>query len=140
MRHLSFVTAGSITPPTWSRAAPRTSRLLCGSTSYQLCRAKWSLSRDQVGSEGPAEVRGARRVMLVDPSGLGWVLKTGDFVGKAELVTAGGTSGADVAINWRIDRIRSKDVVFIREDAAHPEIPPTTRVMYLRPGEDSTRG
>ncbi len=83
--------------------------------------------------------RATRRVMLTDPSGYGWVLFTGDYVAKPELVSAGGTDGAEVAINWRIDRIRPKDVVFIREDAAHPEIPPTTRVMPLFPIQDTSR-
>jgi len=83
--------------------------------------------------------RGRPSVMLTDPNGFGWVLYTGDFVGKPELVSAGGTDGNEVAINWRVDRIRPKDVVFIREDNAHPDIPPTTRVMPLYPaGEEGT--
>ena len=82
--------------------------------------------------------RGRASVMLTDPNGYGWVLYTGDFVGKPELISIGGTDGTEVAINWRVDRIRPDDVVFIREDAAHPDIPPTTRVMPLYPaGEDS---
>jgi type IV pilus assembly protein PilP len=77
------------------------------------------------------------RALLIDPTGLGWVAKVGDFVGKPELVHSGGPTGADVPINWRVDRIRSSDVVFIREDPSHPEIPPTTRVIALRAVEDS---
>ncbi|MFO0760327.1 MAG: pilus assembly protein PilP [Byssovorax sp.] len=81
--------------------------------------------------------RGVSRALLTDPKGLGWVAKVGDFVGKAELVHAGGPTGADVAVNWRVDRIREADVVFVREDPSHPEIPPTTRVVALRsPDED----
>ncbi|WP_437294050.1 pilus assembly protein PilP [Sorangium sp. So ce426] len=82
--------------------------------------------------------RAPARALLTDPTGLGWVVKVGDFVGKAEIVHAGGPTGVDVAVNWRIDRIRDSDVVFIREDPSHPEIPPTTRVIALRPlGEES---
>jgi type IV pilus assembly protein PilP len=81
--------------------------------------------------------RGNSRALLTDPAGLGWVVKVGDFVGKAELVHAGGPGGVDVAINWRVDRIRDGDVVFIREDPSHPEIPPTTRVIALRPVEEA---
>jgi type IV pilus assembly protein PilP len=77
--------------------------------------------------------RGPARALLTDPTGLGWVTKVGDFIGKAELVHAGGPTGTDVPINWRIDRIRDGDVVFIREDPSHPEIPPTTRVISLHP-------
>lgn len=79
--------------------------------------------------------RGEVRALVVDPAGLGWVLRVGDYVGKAELVSTGGPTGVDVALNWRVDRIRETDVVFLREDPAHPEIAPTTRVMYLHPVE-----
>lgn len=75
---------------------------------------------------------GSARALLVEPGGLGWVAKVGDFIGRAELVHAGGPTGSDVAINWRVDRIRESDVVFVREDPSHPEIPPTTRVVALR--------
>lgn len=77
------------------------------------------------------------RALLVDPTGLGWVAKVGDFVGKPELVHSGGPTGTDVPINWRVDRIRGGDVVFVREDPSHPEIPPTTRVIALRALEES---
>jgi type IV pilus assembly protein PilP len=80
--------------------------------------------------------RGAPRALFTDPTGFGWVAKVGDFIGKAEIVQAGGTAGTDVAINWRVDRIREGDVVFVREDPSHPEIPPTTRVIALYPVED----
>jgi type IV pilus assembly protein PilP len=76
------------------------------------------------------------RALLTDPGNLGWVCKVGDFVGKAEIVHAGGPTGTDVAVNWRVDRIREGDVVFIREDPSHPEIPPTTRVVSLRTPEE----
>jgi type IV pilus assembly protein PilP len=76
------------------------------------------------------------RALLIDPGTLGWVAKVGDFVGKSELVHAGGPTGTDVAVNWRVDRIRDGDVVFIREDPSHPEIPPTTRVIALRTPEE----
>ena len=79
--------------------------------------------------------RGGPRALITDPTGLGWVVKVGDFVGKSEMVNSGGPTGTDVAINWRVDRIRDGDVVFIREDPSHPEIPPTTRVISLRPPE-----
>jgi type IV pilus assembly protein PilP len=79
--------------------------------------------------------RGEPRALLTDPTGLGWVVKVGDFVGKAEIVHSGGPTGTDIAINWRIDRIRDGDVVFLREDPSHPEIPPTTRVLALRVAE-----
>jgi type IV pilus assembly protein PilP len=78
------------------------------------------------------------RALLIDPTGLGWIAKVGDFVGKPELVHSGGPTGTDVPINWRVDRIRASDVVFVREDPSHPEIPPTTRVIALRAVEETT--
>ena len=80
--------------------------------------------------------RGASRALLTDPSGGGWVAKVGDLIGKPELVHSGGPTGIDVALNWRVDRIRANDVVFVREDPSHPEIPPTTRVIALRSPEE----
>jgi type IV pilus assembly protein PilP len=80
--------------------------------------------------------RAPARALLADPTGFGWVAKVGDFVGKPELVHAGGPTGIDVAINWRVDRIRSNDVVFVREDPSNPLIPSTTRVIALRTPEE----
>ncbi len=68
------------------------------------------------------------RAMVLDPGGKGWVLKRGDFVGRPEVVHIGGANGVDYQINWRVDRIRDGDVVFLREDPAQPAIPPATRV------------
>jgi type IV pilus assembly protein PilP len=80
------------------------------------------------------------RALLIDPTGFGWVAKVGDFVGKPELVHSGGPNGADVPINWRVDRIRAGDIVLVREDPSHPEIPPTTRVIALRNVEETAAG
>ncbi len=77
--------------------------------------------------------RSAPRALFIDPANVGWVVKVGDYVGKPEIVRTGGATGVDVAINWRVDRIRDGDVVFVREDPAHPEIAPVTRVIALFP-------
>jgi type IV pilus assembly protein PilP len=84
--------------------------------------------------------RSTRLVMLQDPTGFAWSVGTGEYIGKPEMVSLGGPEGQEVAINWRVDRIRPTDVVFIREDSAHPEIPPTTRVMPLYPDESTRPG
>jgi type IV pilus assembly protein PilP len=72
------------------------------------------------------------RAMLVDPSGRGWVVTRGQFIGRPEVVHAGGPGGVDYELNWRVDRIRESDLVLVREDPAHSEIPPATRVIALR--------
>ena len=77
-------------------------------------------------------------VLLVDPTGFGWIAKVGDLVGKPEVMRSGGPGGGvEVPINWRVDRIRPSDVVFVREDPKN-DIPPTTRVIALRPVEEGT--
>ncbi len=78
------------------------------------------------------------RAMVVDPHGKGSVLKRGDFVGRAETVHTGGTNGTDYQVNWRVDRVRDGDVVFIREDQAQPNIAPATRVVPLHPEATTT--
>jgi len=80
--------------------------------------------------------RAQPRALFIDPANVGWVVKVGDYVGKPEIVRTGGPTGIDVAINWRVDRIRDGDVVFVREDPAHPEIATVTRVIALFPTEN----
>jgi type IV pilus assembly protein PilP len=75
------------------------------------------------------------RAMLVDPTGKGFVIQRGNFVGRADVVQAAGSSGATYEINWRVDRIRPSDVVLIREDPSNPDVPSATRVIPLRPDE-----
>jgi type IV pilus assembly protein PilP len=71
------------------------------------------------------------RAMLVDPSGVGHVVKRGDFVGRAEVVRAGGADGMPVTLNWRVDRIRANELVLTREDPTSPDSPPLSRVLAL---------
>jgi len=77
------------------------------------------------------------RAMMLDPAGKGWVLKRGDFVGRPDVVHIGGANGADYQINWRVDKVRDGDIVFIREDPAQPNIPPASRVVSLHPEQDT---
>jgi len=78
------------------------------------------------------------RAMLVDPNGVGHVVRRGQFVGKPELVQTAKDVGASYQVHWRVDRIRPSDVVFIREDPTNPDVPAATRVLPLRPdGEEN---
>jgi len=72
------------------------------------------------------------RAMLVDPTGKGFVVRRGQFVGRADVVQAA-RGGASYEINWRVDRIRDGDIVLVREDPANPDVPTATRVIPLRP-------
>ena len=75
------------------------------------------------------------RAMLRDPQGKGHVVAPGQFIGRAERVQAGLT-GAEYEVNWRVDRIRPTDIVLVREDPSHPDVPTATKVIPLRPDED----
>jgi type IV pilus assembly protein PilP len=76
------------------------------------------------------------KAMLVDPTGKGFVIQRGQFVGRPDVVQTAGASGTVYEINWRVDRIRPSDVVLIREDPANPDVPSATRVIPLRPEGD----
>ncbi|HKO51025.1 MAG TPA: pilus assembly protein PilP [Polyangiaceae bacterium] len=78
------------------------------------------------------------KAMLVDPTGKGFVIQRGQFVGRADVVQAPGASGTVYEINWRVDRIRPSDVVLIREDPSNPDVPSATRVIPLRPEDELT--
>jgi type IV pilus assembly protein PilP len=75
------------------------------------------------------------KAMVVDPSGKGHVIERNDLVGRAERVQAG-SSNDEFEINWRVDRIRESDVVFVREDPANPDVPSATRVLSLRTAQE----
>jgi type IV pilus assembly protein PilP len=73
------------------------------------------------------------RAMLLDPRGHGYVIKRGQFVGRAEVVQGESKGNKSYEINWRVDKVRDGDVVLIREDPKNPEIPSSTRVLSLHP-------
>jgi type IV pilus assembly protein PilP len=76
------------------------------------------------------------RAMLVDPQKKGTVVHEGQFIGRSEVVQ-GGTTGADYEVNWRIDRIRDTDIVLVREDPSNRDVPTATRVISLRPDDET---
>jgi type IV pilus assembly protein PilP len=78
------------------------------------------------------------RAMLVDPTGRGWVVTKGQFICRPEIVHAAGPGGVDYELNWKIDRIREGDLVLVREDPGHTDVPAATRVITLRTPESET--
>lgn len=77
------------------------------------------------------------RAMLVDRQGVGHTVRRGQYIGRSEVVQAGGTEELPVTLNWRVDRIRAHEIVLTREDPTAPNRPPLTRVIPLREeGED----
>lgn len=72
------------------------------------------------------------RAMIVDRDGVGHTVRRGEYIGRSEIVQAGGTDALPVELNWRVDRIRPNEIVLTREDPTAPNRPPLTRVMPLR--------
>lgn len=72
------------------------------------------------------------RAMIVDRDGVGHSVRRGEYIGRSEIVQAGGTDALPVELNWRVDRIRPNEVVLTREDPTAPNRPPLTRVLPLR--------
>jgi type IV pilus assembly protein PilP len=81
---------------------------------------------------------GTPRAMVIDPTGVGTIVHRGDYIGRGEVVRGGGEGAAEFEINWRIDKIRSEDIVLAREDPASPGGTPVTRILPLHPEGDVT--
>lgn len=78
------------------------------------------------------------KAMLVDPNGKGHVIQATNLVGRAERVQTG-AGNAEYEINWKVDRIRDSDVVFVREDPSNPDVPSATKVIQLHPDADDEK-
>ncbi|MGE0787109.1 MAG: pilus assembly protein PilP [Sandaracinaceae bacterium] len=76
------------------------------------------------------------RAMLVDRAGVGHTVRRGTYLGRSEVVQAGGTEELAVTLNWRVERIRPGEVVLTREDPTAPNRPPLTRIIPLRDEAD----
>jgi type IV pilus assembly protein PilP len=90
-------------------------------------------SLDELKLVGIVQRANPAMAMLVDPSGKGHTITRGQFVGRPEVVQGSGQRGASYELNWRVERIREGDVVFVREDPANPDVPSATKVIALRP-------
>lgn len=69
--------------------------------------------------------------MIEDATGTGFTVHRGDFLGREDVVNAGGTDGLPVTLNWRVDRIHAGEVILTRDDPTAPNRVPLTRVMPL---------
>ena len=72
----------------------------------------------------------APRAMLVDPAGLGLVVKVGDLVARDEPLRPG--DPASIA-SWQVEQIGRRDLTLVRVDPARPGAPPERRVLPLAP-------
>lgn len=76
------------------------------------------------------------RAMFIDPSKKGWIVTLGQFVGRAETVKAAGAGSVEYDLNWKVDRIRANDVVFVRDTPGRTNVQAATRVITLRNESD----
>jgi type IV pilus assembly protein PilP len=70
------------------------------------------------------------KAMLVDPSGVGYVVQRGDYIGRPKVIQA--TGSVSMAINWRVDRIRDNEVVLTQQDPTDPTRAALTKIIPLR--------
>lgn len=79
---------------------------------------------------------GDPRAMLVVPDGSGFVLKRGDYVGRADFVQRGKT-GEAIQVNWRVARIHGsgkeeeRGVYLVRDDPTTSKGVDITRFLPL---------
>jgi type IV pilus assembly protein PilP len=71
------------------------------------------------------------RAMFIDPVGKGWTVQRGQHIGRGEMVKLGDKYQSSYPLYWKVDRIKDGEVVLIREDSLHPEMPPTYREIPL---------
>lgn len=94
-------------------------------TEYQIDELKLIAIISGVGTQS-----GAPMAMVVDPTGLGHIIRRGNFVGRGETVRKV-HSGEEVYIYWRVARIREDAVVFEREDPFSPTEATVTKILSL---------
>ena len=78
------------------------------------------------------------RALVVAPSGVGYVVKRGDFLGRPEVLQVDSDS-PPLMLNWRVSRVRGADykagrvgeVVLTRENPMAPNQPPLSRTISL---------
>ena len=92
-----------------------------------------SYSLDELKLVGIVTGSTEARAMLVDPTGMGWIVKRGQYIGKPEIVGIAGSMAPSYEVNWRIDAIRPDDIVVVRQDPAQPGAPLATRIIALHP-------
>jgi len=94
-------------------------------TEYQIDELKLIAIISGAGTQS-----GAPMAMVVDPTGLGHIIRRGNFVGRGETVRKV-HSGEEVYIYWRVARIREDAVVFEREDPFSPTEATVTKILSL---------
>jgi Tfp pilus assembly protein PilP len=84
---------------------------------------------------------GDPRAMVTTAEGTGFVLRRGDYVGRADFISQGGSS-EPIQLNWRVARIHGsgkeeeRGIYFIRDDPTTTKGVDITRFLALHPHID----
>jgi Tfp pilus assembly protein PilP len=84
---------------------------------------------------------GDPRAMVVVPDGTGFVLKRGDYVGRADFIQQLGSRGEQIQVNWRVTRIHGsgkeeeRGVYLVRDDPTTTKGVDVTRFLSLHPSQ-----
>lgn len=96
-----------------------------------------SYSIDELKLVGVVTGSTQARAMLVDPTGTGWIVTRGQYIGKPEIVSGAMPGAPSYEVNWRVDAIRPSDIVLVRQDPIEQGAPQATRIIALHPDEES---
>ncbi len=83
---------------------------------------------------------GDPRAMVVVPDGTGFVLKRGDYVGRADFVQQG-NRGEPIQVNWRVARVHGsgkeeeRGIYLVRDDPTTTKGVDITRFIPLHPAQ-----
>jgi Tfp pilus assembly protein PilP len=119
-----------IVPLTHKKGASSQPQVEAILTQYQIDELKLIAIISGAGTQS-----GAPMAMVVDPTGLGHIIRRGNFVGRGETVRKV-HSGEEVYIYWRVARIREDAVVFEREDPFSPTEATVTKILSLEAEKD----
>lgn len=95
-----------------------------------------SYSLDELKLVGVVTGTAQARAMLVDPTGTGWIVTRGQYIGKPEIVSGAMPGSPSYEVNWRVDAIRPSDIVLVRQDPTEQGAPQATRIIALHPDEE----
>lgn len=79
---------------------------------------------------GSGAAAGSPMAMVEDPTGVGHIIRRGNYVGKGETVRRV-SSGEEIQIFWKVARIRDDAIVFEREDPFAATEATVTKILPL---------
>ena len=110
-------------------AGPKSTAIVTPPPKDEIERKAKKYSLDQLKLVGIVTGEEQPRAMLVDPRGKGWIVSRGDHVGRPDLRD-------DRFAGWRVHRIRSEEIVFVRDDGDTSEASMRTLALHAAATSD----